>query len=30
MDLLYLGLGLVFFGIAAWLITFLGTLGGTR
>jgi len=30
MDLLYLGLGVIFFGIAAWLITLLDNLGGTR
>jgi len=30
MDFLYLGLGVVFFGIAAWLIKFLDNLGGTR
>jgi hypothetical protein len=30
MDLLYVGLGVVFFGICAWLITWLDGLGGTR
>jgi len=30
MDLLYVGLAVVFFGISAWLIKFLENLGGTR